>query len=266
MYSCFVGLPVALLILIFKPSVINLNLGTALLIVINAIIHLTYLFPYFKSLHKADASIVIPLFQLIPVFSYFLAFAILGETLSNMQIIASIMIICGAIGISIKFEGRKTRLRGDVVMLMLLASLLVSINFVMFKFFAIDSDFWTVSFWQYIGFLIFGLIIFLLVKSYRRDFLSSFRKSGKKVISLNVLNESISVVAGLVFTYATLLAPVALVSVINGFQPLFVFLIGLLLTIFVPHIIKEDLGKKIILQKVVFILLMFIGAYLLQSS
>src|SRR3990172_12874611 len=205
-YSCLIGLPVSLFILLLKPSVVNLNLGTGLLILLNGALFISYLFPYFKALSKADTSTVIPLFQTIPIFSYFLAFFILGEALSNMQILASIFVICGAIGISLKFEERKAGFRKDVVLLMLLASIIISLNSLLFKFFAIDLDFWTVSFWQYLGFAVFGLVILLFVKSYRGDFLSSFKKNGRKVVSLNVMNELINIIAVIVFTYAILLS------------------------------------------------------------
>lgn len=263
MYSCFIGLPVAILVAIFNPNVFNINPATAIFIIANGFVYIGYLFPYLKALNKADTSVVVPLFQIIPVFDYLLALLILGEVLSNMQIIGSLMIIGGAVGISIKFKGKKTRLRGDVIRLMLFACLLIAINSVMFKFFAIDTDFWTVTFWENVGLAVFGLILLISVRRYRNDFISSFKKNGKKIIALNAFNEIISIIGIIIFTYAFMFAPLALVSVINGFQPLFVFLIGATLTIFFPSLIKEELNKKIILQKVIFIGLMIWGAYLL---
>lgn len=262
-YSCLIGIPVSLLILLFKPEVLSINLGTAFLVLLNGFLYISFLFPYFKALEKADTSVVIPMFQTIPVITYILAFFVLGETFTNIQFLASSLIILGAIGISLKFDGRKTRFRSDVVFLMLLASFIVALNSLLFKFFAIELNFWTVSFWQYLGFSALGILLLLFVKGYRKDFLSSFKKNGKKIISLNIMNEVINISAVLIFTFATLLAPLSLIWVINGFQPLFVFLMGLLLTLFLPHLLKEEISKKIILQKIIFIILMLVGAYLL---
>ena len=262
-YSCLIGLPVSLLILIFKPSVLNIGLSTAFLILLNGAFYISFLFPYFRALSKADTSTVIPIFQVIPVFSYFLALFVLGEILTSTQIFASLAILLGAVGMSMNFEGKNMRFRAEVVLLMLLASLIISFSTLMFKFFAIDLDFWTVSFWQYIGFFLLGIFILIFVKNYRNDFLSSFRKHGKTIISLNILNESINITGVVVFTFATLLAPLSLVWVITGLQPIFVFLLGSIFTIFAPHLIKEELGRRAIIQKVVFITLMIIGAYFL---
>lgn len=264
MYSSLIGLPIAILIAIFKPEVLSLNLITALLVIFNSFLFLLYLFPYFKALSKADASIVVPLFQMIPVFSYFMAFFLLGESLSLIQIIGSLIIILGSIGISLKIDGKRTRLKKDVLFLILLASFLVALNSLFFKFFAIDVSFWVVSFWQYLGFFIFGLILFVFVKSYRKNFLSSFERNSVSIIRLNIVNEVFNISALIILSFATLLAPLTLVWVINGFQPIFAFSIGIVLSLIYPHLIKENLDKKVIIQKIFFILMILAGAYLLN--
>jgi drug/metabolite transporter (DMT)-like permease len=149
-YSCLIGLPVFLLIAIFKPAVLSVSLASAVLVTINGFVYILYLFPYLKALNKTDTSLVIPIFQTIPIFTYFLAFFILGERLSGMQIFGSLLIISGAAGISLKYENKKLSFGKDVLFLMLLSSFILSLNYLFFKFFAIDLDFWTVSFWQYL--------------------------------------------------------------------------------------------------------------------
>ena len=264
-YSCLIGLPAAFLIAIFKPSVLILNWKIASLIVFNSFLFILYLFPYFRALRKADTSVVVTLFQTIPVFSFILAFFILGETLTNFQIVGSALIILGAIGISLSFHKGKFHLTKEVLFLQLLASFLISLNYILFKLFALDTDFWTTSFWQYLGFFIFGLILLICFKSYRKDFVESFRKNKESIILLNVLNEVINIFAIVIVTFVSLSAPVAVVSsIMNGFQPLCAFIIGIILSILFPKIIKENLSKKVLVQKIIFILLVFLGVYLLS--
>lgn len=64
--------------------------------------------------------------------------------------------------------------------------------------------------------------------------------------------------------FATLLAPLALVWVVNGFQPFFVLLYGVIITLFFPKFGTESLLKKHLVQKVVAILIMFVGVLLLN--
>jgi len=262
-YSCLIGLPIFIIIFLFKPEVININLVTALLVILNSTLFIIYLFPYLYALNQDDTSAVVPIFRIVPVFTFILAFFILGEKLTLLQILAGILIISGAIGMSSNFSGKGIHIKKKVLGLMILASLMVAVNSVLFKFFAIELDFWTVSFWQYFGFFIFGLILLIFVKKYRVDFIESYRENKLSIVGLNLFNEVINIIAIIISTYATLLAPVALVGLVNGFQPFFVFLLGTLMTLMVPNLIKEDLSRKKLIQKIFFIIILFIGGALL---
>lgn len=265
-YSCLIALPIFILIALFKPEVINLDFKTAIFIMLNGTLVIFYLFPYFYALTKADTSTIVPLFQIIPIITYILSFFILGERLTFIQIFAGVLIITGAVGISSNFHGKKFKINKEVLFSMLFACLLIAINAVMFKFFAVELDFWTASFWEYFGFFIFGLVLLLFVKKYRKDFILSYQENKISMVGVNLLNETINIIAGIIFSFASLLAPVALVGLANGFQPLFVLLLGIVATIFVPNLIKENIKKAIIIQKAIFIILMIIGGYLLQIA
>ncbi len=264
-YSGVIAIPAFILVFIFKPSVIDIGLPIGLLIIVNSFLIVGYLFPFYAALRKADASSVIPLFSMIPILNYILAFFVLKETLTPLQMAASLLIIIGALGISLNLK-KKFQFTGSVFGFMLLASLLISINAIVFKFFAIDYDFWTVSFWQYLGFFIFSALLLGFSRGIRKDFIDSFRKNKWAIIGLNAVNETINIVAIIISIYAILLAPVALVSSINGLGPVFVFLIGLLLTLFLPKLIKEDLSLRVIVQKIIAIIIIFIGGYILHST
>src|SRR5690606_36725186 len=111
---------------------------------------------------------------------------------------------------------------------------------------------------------IFGLLLFLLVKSYRQSFLSVFKDNQKSIVGLNVVAEVTMVSADLVMNYATLLAPVAIIYVLNSSQPVFVFVIGIIATILFPKIIKESLSRTHLAQKFLTILTIVLGLLMLS--
>jgi len=261
-YTGLLGLPVFVLIYLFKPEVVQVGLISALLMIINSFLVIGYLFPYYAAIRKTDVSAVIPLFQIIPVFSFILAFFILKETLTWPQIGAGSLIVVGAVGISLNFK-EKIELKKGLLGLMLLAALMISLNRTVFKFFAINLDFWTVSFWEYLGFFVFAVLLLLCSKKFRSEFVNSFRENKNTIIGLNAVNEMVNLTATII---ATLLAPLALVSAVSGLAPVFVFIFGIILSLFWPKIIKEDLSWQTIVQKVVFIVIIFIGGYLLNSA
>jgi len=74
-----------------------------------------------------------------------------------------------------------------------------------------------------------------------------------------VINEVIYLVGHVLNFLAVSLAPVALVSALGGIQPFFMLVFGIILSIFWPKIIKEDITKKTLLIKFVSVLLIFLG-------
>ncbi len=58
---------------------------------------------------------------------------------------------------------------------------------------------------------------------------------------------------------------VSLVAAISSLEPFFVFVFALLLSLFVPRILKEDIGKRAIITKALAIILIIVGAWLIAS-
>lgn len=264
-FSSLIGLVLLPFIYIFHPNVFNIQPVTALLIALNAFLYILAVLPYFYALQKDEASIVVPLFQFIPVISYVLAYLVLKETLLPKQVIGGVLIMLGGIGISLELvEGKKVRLKTEVFWLMMLSSLFFALNFTFFKFFALEENFWVTSFWEYVGFVLFATILLLFVKPYRKEFIEVMRVNRVQVLSLNGFNEVVNIIAKLAFNFASLLAPVTMIWIVNGFQPFFVFVYGVILTLFFPHISKESITKKHLTQKIIAILIMFAGTYFLN--
>lgn len=264
-FSSLIGLLISLLIVIFKPAVFAISMSNALMLIAGGILYILAILLYLYALHKDETSIVVPLWQLIPVFSYILAYFVLGERLTPLQIVGSVLIIAGSIFISLELKSGSIKLKHGVFWHMALASLLIALYFLFFKFVALDQGYWTSSFWSYIGYFIVGIFFLLFVPKYRREFSSVLKNNALAVIGLNGINEIVNVSANLIFTYATLLAPLALVTVVSGVQPMIVFLYGLGLTIFFPKIVQESLTRQRIAHKLIAISIIFVGVYLINS-
>ncbi|MFC1486653.1 hypothetical protein ACFLRN_03045, partial [Thermoproteota archaeon] len=63
---------------------------------------------------------------------------------------------------------------------------------------------------------------------------------------------------------ATSLSYVSLVSALAGLQHFFVFVYVLLLSLFVPRILKEELSKNVVLLKIIAIALMIVGTWFIS--
>lgn len=252
-----VAMPVVLFI---HPDVAEISFFRGIVLAVNGTLSVIAILCYFYALHKDEVSNVVPFYQTIPVFGFILGYVILGETISVTQGVASLLIIAGALILSLELE-EKVGFKKKVAVLMLSASILYAINSVVFKSVAIGTGYWTSLFWSMVGQVLIGLLFLLFVKKYRHQFVMMMRENGAAALGLNSLSEILFTIAEAATAFATLLAPVALVLLVNSFQPFFVFTIGIVLTLLFPHISQESLLRKHLAQKTLGIALMILGTY-----
>jgi drug/metabolite transporter (DMT)-like permease len=261
--SLFSGVAIPI-VLFIHPDLFGVSLVQGSALVATGMLSVAAAVCYLYALDIDEASFVTPFYQTVPIFAYVLGYFVLGETITLAQGLGALVIIAGALALSLEFRRRRIRLKRNVVALMLAASLLSAINGVIFKLIAVDAGFWASLFWSFVGQVTAGLALLVGVPSYRRDFIDLFKRHRVGVVGLIGLSRALFSVSEAVTLYATLLAPVALVLVVNSFQPLFVFALGVVLTLFVPKLAKESLGRTKMLQKAVGIGLMLVGGYVIS--
>lgn len=203
---------------------------------------------YLRAIQSEEASVVAPLFQTSTVFTFVLAYLLLGETLSWLSALGAALIIAGVLLLSLDRNLRLHRFRGRMVLHMLACTFILALASVIFKFYAVRDDFWVTTFWTFVGEALFGFAILALPR-YRRQFLLLLRTNTGALLSVNGANEVINLGGGLSVRYASLLAPVALVSAVASTTTLFVFAIGTLLTLCAPRLAHEDVSAGNLARK-----------------
>jgi len=263
--SAAVGIVPIVLIPLAGVSVLSISPFHGALVMLSGSLWLFATIPYFYAFQNDEASVVVPLMQVLPIFQLLLGFFILGEVLTHSQLLGVLTITEGAIFISIDFSKSKNKFRLRAFLLMLLATFLWSLNFFGFKFIALEEPFFVTLFWESIGFIIVGVVLISFVPAYRKQLFDMFHAAPGPMMALNFVNEVMGLTAKIIFNFASLLVPIALVSAVVGFQPLVVFLYGIILTIFFPKIIKENLQLKFVAQKIFSIILIVLGSLLINN-
>lgn len=256
----FFVLPVAYIV---DKSVFSITFIQAGSLIISGVFISVSILLYLYALQKDEASNVVALWFLIPVIAYILGIIFLGEYLTPIKILGALITIFGAIILSIDFKSGLS-FRFVPALLMFFSSLLIASSDVMFKDLTINAPFWQSVFWNQLGMFLFGVFCFVFIKNYRSDFLGLCNLKTKKVLSLNIGGEILQSVATVTNYYATLLAPISLVLLIGyTFQPLFVFIEGVILTILLPKISKENISFKHLMKKFFSIVIMMVGVYII---
>ncbi len=257
-----VALPI---IYFFNTNIFNtITWSQAIILMINGAILVAAIIFYLYALESDEASIVAPLFQLIPVFGFVFGYLILNETLNGSQLWAALLIILGSLLLSLDLNGKQTKVKTKLLFLMFSSTLCYALNAVVFKSIAADQGFLNSLFWDLAGKFIFGLILFLSVRSYHKQFIQLLRLNSFAIVGLNIFNEILALIGEIALVLAILYAPVVLVQSVAGIQPLFVLIIGIVLSVLFPQIVRESLRFKHMTQKIVGIAIIIGGVLLLE--
>ncbi len=252
------GLVISPIWLFTSKFQINISPLPLVVIFLAAILYILGTYFFFKALEKNDASIVVVMSQLIPVFSYILALIFFQETLEIKEIVGALIIISSAIIISLDFNKASKRNKFTALLFMAASSLFYSLYFICFDFATRNAEYNAVAFWYQIGLFLIGICL-ISIKSFRYEFLNMIKNKGKLFVSLNITNEVLNLMANLLTNFAVLTIPLALANTLMGFQGIFCFIIGVVGTLLFPKIIKEDLDRKSVIQKVFCIILAIVG-------
>ena len=261
-FTALMGVLMLPIIWWFRPEVLVLPWLDALLIGLSGVLFMAAIWFYLQALQSEEASVVTPLFQAAPLFGYALGYFVLGETLSRMQGAGALLIVAGALLLSIDLR-RRARFKTGLIVRMLICTFALSLTSLIFKVFALRDEFWTTMFWTFSGHGAFGAGL-LATPRYRKMFLHLVRIHPGPVLSINGMNELMNVTGSLGARYALTLAPISLVQAIGSTTSLFVFLFGVVITLLRPDLAAEDLSRPTLIRKAIACVVVTFGVVLIN--
>ena len=253
------ALAFAICVLLFSPTnIFSIPYGFAF---VAGLLSATGYFLYVVSIRKEEASRIAALTSLAPAFVAVLALFLVNEIFSANSYIGIILMIFGSALISYK----RTRVKRIIPFSLIL--ILVATNFS----YALDQTFSKISlnqisFWQFLMMFMFGrfavAFLGLAIPSVRRKFISEAEKLGRN-FALTLASGSIMWSLGIIFLfYAASIGPITLVSTTGLISPLFTLFFAILITKYLPKVLKEEIDRKTVALKLVAIVLIVLGTYL----
>jgi len=217
----------------------------------------------FKAMAVEDASVVVPLIFVYPVFTTLFAFLFLGETVSLGQYAGAALLILSSVLIALKRNLGK--LAVSPALKFMLVSVLLTGAMVTVEKFALGSiSPYALLFWSNFGLLGASLAALALFPGMRKRFVGLLHLR-PKIAGIAWLCNGTCFVAALLFYLALSVGPATLVSSLNALQPFFVLVMILLLSRFLPHLLKEEHTSRMLLLKVLAVLFVLIGSYLVAA-
>jgi drug/metabolite transporter (DMT)-like permease len=264
-FTALLGLILMPVIGYFVPDVLERDSLSIALMTLSGVLYMGAITFYLRALQDHEASVVAPFFQASPLFGYGLAYLVLGEKLSGMQLVGGGLIVIGVLFVSAGNGFKREKFDWRLAALMLACGFVLSLSTLIFKAFAVRDEFWATTFWMFTGEAIFG-VGFLCIASYRTQFVDLLRANGKALIAINASNELINLGGGLANRYALLFAPLSIVQAIGSTTTLFVFAFGVSLTLLWPSVSQENLSAREVASKGIAALLVATGIALVSQQ
>ncbi|MBX7136405.1 MAG: EamA family transporter [Oligoflexia bacterium] len=219
-----------------------------------------YILPYFIALKLDEASRIIPLFQFSPLFLFALSWLCLGEELTGLQFCGALLVIVGGFILSLERRVSGVLKLRPAFWLIIFASFLYAVNGLLTRMVISQNNLG--------GTLLFQGFGQLLAVAPMKYYLGKTPAEGDFVKQLNfwgwiVLTVLVSCIATLCDVYAMGLVKVNLVRSVAATQPLFVVVLGTILSHLLPGYFAEDLRVRALGLKFGVGLMMLFGIYLL---
>lgn len=223
---------------------------------------------FYLALYRGEASRVVPTVGgFIPLFTLALSFMLLGERLSAKELIAFCLLVSGGVLLSLLVIETKSLANSRKIYLTrafmpaLGAALAFAIYFVMTKSVFLHQNFISGLIWIRMGAVLGAL--FLLIPSSFRQIIFKKRETIKiRALGLFFSARGLGIISGLLIYWAIFLGSVTIVNALQGTQYLFLLLLAFLLFRKIPSL-KEQFGKRALVQKIFAIILICLGLAIL---
>ncbi len=286
-YAFYVGIwsVFNIVLLFFSPWLPNMN--ELVIDLLAGFLFLVTLVFWYKALHQSEATRVVPIVgALVPIFSFILSFAFLGETLTKQQFMGFFVLIGGGVLISIKqtklhiyqkVMDRIMGIYGDIlgeiharyrptsrlIIHSVVSAVFFAAYYVLMKYIYLNQPFIGSFVFSRLGSFI-GVLLMLFVPDWRYVIIEQQRgtKTPKNLFFFLVIR-LMAAAAFIMLNWSISLGNVALINSLQGIQYLFLFVIVLIISARFPSILKENLGGGILVQKIIGTLLVSLGLYML---
>jgi drug/metabolite transporter (DMT)-like permease len=288
-YAFYVGIWSILnaVILIFNPWMPNI---WELFIDLSAgLLFLATLIFWYKALHQSEATRVVPIVgALVPIFSLLLAAVFLNEDITDKQMISFFILIFGGVLISVKRTKfyllrqvieRIKEVTGNILgkvhagyrpnrrtfINSTLSALFFASFYILMKYIYLHQPFIGGFVWSRFGSFL-GALLILTVPSWR----ALIKRQGGAAknpgnVSFFLVVRLIASLSFIIFNWALSLGNVALINALQGTQYLFLIILVLAVSSKYPKILREELDKAIMVQKLIGVFLVGMGLYVLVS-
>lgn len=241
----------------FGQLVLALSAGTAFVLAI---------LQFYRALKLFETSRIVPAVGgLTPIFSVLLIyFFSLGKELLPFSKWPAFLLLLGG-NILINWNRNSSDTYKSFLVSMS-AAFLFALSFVLSGYVYLGQPFWSGLIIMKLGGLLPALGLILFSKEVKTELFKRQITFQKETMAVFITNQVAGAGANILQNWAIALSPLVFVPVINalqGTQYVFLLILSILFSLMFPQLLKEGISSRVIIQKIVAIILIIIGAILL---
>ena len=219
---------------------------------------------YLQAMKIEEVSRVNFWWNLIPLFTLLFAWLFLDEALNAREGLAFVILIAGAVVASLRFRDG-SMLFSRALLWMIASTALYALSYVAIRFIAQDLPFLLASVWLDLALILWSFAPFFL-KRFRILFAEEWRRLTPKLVGVVASASFFDGLGKILNVWAISLAAVALVAALEGSQSVFVFFLAVIISVFAPRILKEELDRRNVMIKLIALALMAAGVAVLSFA
>ncbi len=269
-YAFYIGLfSLFSLILFFPFGFHSVDIWTGIKYLFSGAVFSYGILLFFFAININEASRVVPLRgAIIPLSTFLFSFFLFNEDLGKTDIAAMLLLIIGGLIISLDFSRKRNIFKGFGWTLG--AGILMAGAYVLYKIFYGQDNFINVFIWTRIGVFIGALSLFL-VPNWKEKITGSFlgvkkgrRKNSLKTAAIFLVSKLTGGIGSIALNWSMALGSVTLANALVATEYVFVFILGLLLSVKFPKIFQERKTIGNTIQKIFAIIMISFGIFLIS--
>ncbi len=263
-YAFYVGLLGIFALLLIPFGFTLLPAGQIAASLIAGVLFVLAILFFYKLIQIGEVSRITPIVGgAVPVFTLILTYSFLGERLTNSQLVAFFLLVLGGVIMLWPRKDRINSLTGQASLtkkltLAVMAALFFAGSFVLTKFIFTEQPFINGFIWVRLGGFLGAWLLFFWPGS-RQVIFKTTETIKIKSVGLLISNKTLSALAFILLNYAIFLGSVTLVNSLQGIQYAFLLIVALFLSKKFPQILKEQISRGMILQKIMAISFIVLG-------
>ena len=221
---------------------------------------------YYKALGAEDSTRVTLLQQLSPIFYLVYGIILLGEEMSQGKLLGLVVILMVPIVLFMRTKKNSQKTQVRAFTLILVKNILSALANVLIVMFGVGGDVFAVVAFAVLGKGIGDTGMMLLNKKWRDRWNTVYKKNGGKLLGVLGVDCLAWLASDFVYYVALTMAPAVAIgsAVVKGLQPVFVFVMGVILTLIWPNFGREKIDRRTISTNLIVTIIAVTGIVLMQ--